>query len=1114
MATAKRPDLDQAAFIEHYTAVFGDGREWPDGSVVSVCHKGPSKDDPFCADAYPVGDAEGIWKQLERQAARGRHTWMSVGVMRGVSSGRGGKKDVVAMPALVVDIDTSDGHHHRAEQCPSRVQAAALVEALPFEPTLVIDSGGGLHVWGVLDDPLDPHVPEQAEVLARLEHWLKAYAREHGFKIDAGVTSDPARVLRPAGTLNAKGGELRSVWIESLDVFARTSIDDLRTRLSDVELPQRAVRRAASGTRQTSSAAAPGDVSSKLPGERFKHLLPISIVLDHLGYDRVSSREDGAGWGGGAISPEKWGDTFISDGGYEMLAIYSTRFSEAWGLHPGGDAAYLNSTSFLADVVCKNDFHAALAIMKTFPVTTDGDATALLDAFDAHLVVGDDGTIDGSALVAAATAATAAPGATGGTDSAQDSRPADGCVRFEDAEPTVDPTPRSMQELVDSGRHGTMRIHSRLEVNHAPGTPKHGIWRLRKDPATGDTRERVSSYLLWRPQVSTDLSVNTSGRSIPAGDDPLRADNFSVELIRDDGHRFRREGFTAEDSVNLRKVVAALNAGVAIPAAAADRHALEDVLRVLGHDSQDRAVRYTSAGWAKPYGETQYVYLAPAGSMTADGPTTRYVVGPPAGSTSGSLTTAQTQFGYPEVPESLEELRSAARAVRSFLAVTPKRPAVAAALLGALFAAPLHLSRRTTVVLTAKPETGKSLLSDALQSFMAATSVGANTFPIGFADSSPVGATVALSWFRHALVVADDYRLSENPRQNEKASSVYRIVVQSCYASAPQMKGTQAGGQRVAPEPLTTGVITCETLPPEQALVTRSVVVPLEPGDMPLGDFAPVGDFISDYAATGVARLMMADYVRWLAVRINGLDRGLASLRQEADSRHRKLMAGHAKRAAETVQVLHTGWDYALEWAEDRGISALLPSAAEVESYMKTLRELNSEQHVQRGPGQAILQAIADAISGGVGHVLSSTGRAPRNPQAYGWRRTLSSSQFSEPWEPANRGLILGHLNSEEDKVFVPKSALRSAAAHGGLGAFSSEQLVQYLAPLVTPGTRAGVPAKRSLGFQGHWKGFCFDLKDLFGDSHTESESETHSNGAALSPTSRSDSADGDDDDF
>lgn len=107
----------------------------------------------------------------------------------------GTKADVLAAPALWVDIDC-------AKQEIKGRDAIAALEFLPFPPTIVINSGGGLHAYWQLEEPADVSSADKYEPVERLCRQLAL--------ILAGDTScaEIARILRLPGTFNSKDATL------------------------------------------------------------------------------------------------------------------------------------------------------------------------------------------------------------------------------------------------------------------------------------------------------------------------------------------------------------------------------------------------------------------------------------------------------------------------------------------------------------------------------------------------------------------------------------------------------------------------------------------------------------------------------------------------------------------------------------------------------------------------------------------------------------------------------------------------------------------------------------------------------------------------------------------
>ena len=109
--------------------------------------------------------------------------------------------------ALYADLDF--------EKTPETDARARLAEA-PLPPSLVTRSGGGLHAYWFLREPLDVQTEAARPWLSRLATYLQAHP----------ACAEPARVLRIPGTRNQKYDPAPMVTIEHFDPEARYNLSD------------------------------------------------------------------------------------------------------------------------------------------------------------------------------------------------------------------------------------------------------------------------------------------------------------------------------------------------------------------------------------------------------------------------------------------------------------------------------------------------------------------------------------------------------------------------------------------------------------------------------------------------------------------------------------------------------------------------------------------------------------------------------------------------------------------------------------------------------------------------------------------------------------------------
>lgn len=121
---------------------------------------------------------------------------------------RGGVTDTMAVPALWADVDIAGPGHAEGDLPPDEVTARAVIASsgLP-EPTLWVNSGGGLYPIWLLDTPhtVDDDLIDLSDLSTHWQQVIGAAAKALGYRYGTGV-GDLARVLRIPGTVNRKAG--------------------------------------------------------------------------------------------------------------------------------------------------------------------------------------------------------------------------------------------------------------------------------------------------------------------------------------------------------------------------------------------------------------------------------------------------------------------------------------------------------------------------------------------------------------------------------------------------------------------------------------------------------------------------------------------------------------------------------------------------------------------------------------------------------------------------------------------------------------------------------------------------------------------------------------------
>lgn len=125
--------------------------------------------------------------------------------VRGVH--KSGYDNTAAVKAFWLDLDVKADPKAYATQAEAASALRQFCQAMRLPRPTVTSSGGGLHVYWILTDELDPEKWQHYALV------LKQLVDGFGLRHDASRTSDRASVLRPIGTHNWKTGQPRTVQI-------------------------------------------------------------------------------------------------------------------------------------------------------------------------------------------------------------------------------------------------------------------------------------------------------------------------------------------------------------------------------------------------------------------------------------------------------------------------------------------------------------------------------------------------------------------------------------------------------------------------------------------------------------------------------------------------------------------------------------------------------------------------------------------------------------------------------------------------------------------------------------------------------------------------------------
>ena len=165
----------------------------------------------------------------QKASDAGKDVYFSVGVSERLfrAHERAKSADIVAIPALWVDIDIAGDAHAAKALPPDYISARALLPEM-LDPSIVVHSGHGIHAYYLFRELLDTRTDEERsaaeELLRRLQGAVRARAAEHGWHVDS--VPDLCRVLRVLGTLNRKGGGAVSCVVAEYSEGLRYNAED------------------------------------------------------------------------------------------------------------------------------------------------------------------------------------------------------------------------------------------------------------------------------------------------------------------------------------------------------------------------------------------------------------------------------------------------------------------------------------------------------------------------------------------------------------------------------------------------------------------------------------------------------------------------------------------------------------------------------------------------------------------------------------------------------------------------------------------------------------------------------------------------------------------------
>lgn len=992
------PERVDADAIRRYHYLLWGRNDWPEGSLVVAGWW-----DEGCrgmrVSHLPVPSPTELarWAAKVDESGPGRH--LSVGVaprLPGLTARRrGGNGDLAGLPALWADIDCVEGVHAEPPAgkgvLPTFEQAEGLLAGCPAEASFTVRSGGGLHAYWLLDEPVQASDP----ILKRWKAYWASVTSESGLWVDSSAF-DAARSLRLPGTFNTKGGGRVPVVLVETGEPALYRPADLAALLPEASATGTADRRRVAD-------------DDNRPGTQMARGLPVSELLTRLlGWEKTGETSDGSvRWhvpGGSSGPDESHAESTVDDDGVERVWGYSPRAQEALGRD---DQTPVTSWDLVRDVWCDRDAKSAAAVARLWAGSPAEER--------------DDTVLD---LLGEC------------RDPAELADEVASRLRGEDRDSSPGVSVAEAFERLD----GT-------EIQVAPncyvvlGGPRHGVWAIELQPGTKDSGpvevpRQLTDWVAWRSAVSAKTSILSDERSEPG---------YTVTIVSSKG-LVKSIEMEEDDSLSPSKIQARSRMGLMIPEEKGKRaNMLRNCFSALGASEMDERLVYISTGWLESDG--RHVMAAPNGALGSSGVNSRVLVDDPL--------PVMRHIGFCDPPEG-DALRYAAGAIRAMVGLVPDRPEIGVALVGALAAAPLRMSRRCSVMLVGRPGAGKSLLARCAFAWMLAVRPEADAL-IDLRDVTTAAISAALRWCMDLPFVADDFRRRADRFANARALEILSAVAGAGYQESSQHRSNLNGTLRRASSPKMLPILTGEDSPGEEAAVAERIVsIDIAAGEVDFASDGPVSSYLDAYTRNPgrpAVNQLYSSYISWLAGQLDMrgewappqvAERALDALAAVSDSKRSAWYDRHPHtRPSEVVAPLAAGWEALRAWASDVGVSDLLPSEKFVDDALESLAVSSESQREESSPVTKIVAWIRSQIELGKMWVTPPTDSpSAAVASTVGWTR---DPRFGN-WVPPRLGTEIGVLSQDHQRVIIkPGSWFAAAAACPETCGLSQRQVTRFV---------------------------------------------------------------------
>lgn len=938
----------------------------------------------------------------------------------------GGKKAVVGLPGLVVDIDTCVGVHApnpKGPPLPTPEQGLWLLAAYPLLWTWVTDTGGGYQAFLALTEPLSGEAT--AVILARHVQTLVRIHAEAGLALDTGISGNPAALVRVVGGFNRKrrpvvgaGRTPEAVALVRPDIWDAPvklieadgtrvyTYADLDAALD--EIPAR---------EHTTSDAPEADVNGAYrhtcggtddPADQVCLELPISRLMRELPeftWVDKDSIPDGhlddvwrLKWANDeddtrAASALLYHDAERRDSGLEASTVVprGALTSEALGADGRIDTRVC-TWWLIRNARLGREGRLTHRLVEHFAGDPDGLLAALIEYPDAESMCA------GLPDVAAA------------------------------ARPETQP---SLAEAIEhmNGTEIVVRQFAGTTLEVVIGGERHGVWETTRALNMLSEKMETKRTHLWEGVPFQRSAVQYLDGASQAAQ-PLCV---SVILTADGCQAFTPT-IPAVDGLEPVPVWKMSHARVGRPS----RGNVDQLSTCLQMCSVGATTtKQVALGWLEtPAGWT---YVGATAGVAATGSIPGSWAMPPRVSHEGGSVRVSDEpansvvaaTGWPVVPTDGDGIRRAAQVLPALRALTPARLDVHAVLMGAYLSAPLGLPEQAAVNLHGEPGSAKSLLTSCYHAMTHDLGVGQKNLTLSLQNRiTEHGAGGIRRIHNDAVVVLDDAAANTDRRRNDEIGRVVESSIKDAYGIPDGAVGDGGGGARTRRDSRCAVIITSEKALEGLGVVSRA----LEPPALVKGQVIDgiKHNFGASWAESGLLREFYGGYLAWLARLRNTL--GADGVRQRAEAAKIGLYALHGSdRAADTVGTVAAGWAMLREYAAEYGFEELLPSQVEITAELTALVGASRDTNSAAGLGAVAVERIAAMLADGSGFVEDSCGKRPSDAvvHACGWRPDTNGDWGKRP-QAIHLGWITDEAADGTRLVLITKLGAQNAWRNAG----------------------------------------------------------------------------------